>query len=207
MGSQIKSVWNSLFSPGLSGTSSYLPIKEPCTLTTHFTKPGDRIQQRLQLLGGRESKTCHNKATQRKHRGKETYGTLFLEGSVFKYIFSHLRWSLLDLEFFPLILSASQSPWFTLSLGDGTKGTTADLISIIWISKWGLINYGSHLLSSPVPTVGKFTDSSNATFLEAISKSITSDSNLDAHFVLPPFLSRRCSLTALWHLSSAANAF
>lgn len=58
-----------------------------------------------------------------------------------------------------------------------------------------------------VPTVGKFTDSSNATFLEAISKSITSDSNLDAHFVLPPFLSRRCSLTAQRHLSSAVRAF
>lgn len=58
-----------------------------------------------------------------------------------------------------------------------------------------------------MPTVGKFTDSSNATFLEAISKSITSDSNLDAHFVLPPFLSRRCSLTTQRHLSSAVKAF
>ena len=107
----------------------------------------------------------------------------------------------------PLILSASQSPWFTLSLGDGTKGKIADLISIIWISKWGLINYGSHLLSSLVPTVGKFTDSSNATFLEAISKSIPSDSNVDAHFVLPPFQSRRGSITAQRHLSSAVTAF
>lgn len=58
-----------------------------------------------------------------------------------------------------------------------------------------------------MPTVGKFTDSSNATFLEAISKSITSDSNSDAHFVLPPFLSRRCSLTSRRHLSSAVKAF
>ena len=87
------------------------------------------------------------------------------------------------------------------------KGKDCRLISIIWISKWGLINYGSHLLSSLVPTVGKFTDSSNATFLEAISKSIPSDSNSDAHFVLPPFQSRRGSIAIQRHLSSAVTAF
>lgn len=88
----------------------------------------------------------------------------------------------------PITLIYSVTGWWY-------KGKIADLISIIWISKWGLINYGSHLLSSLVPTVGKFTDSSNATFLEAISKSIACDSNLDAHFILPPFMSRRRSLT------------
>lgn len=89
---------------------------------------------------------------------------------------------------FPITLISSVTGWWY-------KGKIADLISIIWISKWGLINYGSHLLSSRKPAVGKFTDSSNATFLEAISKSIASDSNLDAHFLLPPFLSGRGSLT------------
>lgn len=48
---------------------------------------------------------------------------------------------------------------------------------------------------------------SNATFLEAISKSIASDSNLDAHFVLPPCLSGRRSLMTDpgRHLSSAGE--
>lgn len=78
-------------------------------------------------------------------------------------------------------------------LGDGRKGKIVDLISIIWISKWGLINYGLYLFLLFVLIVGKFIDSLNAIFLEVISKLIISDSNLDVYFVLFLFLFRRCS--------------